>query len=172
MDFDKEKCLKLMKESEKRLKISNQRFSTETALSQYVEWDALSLINFVDCRFEGIDFLGRIINFCNFKNSEFNDLSFRKCQFAKSILENCRIVNMDLTRAEFRACKFRNCDLSSSDFWECEFVETTFKNSNVDLIGVESVKFWKSNHCTEIERSSNFEKIIRDLDLIFSEDFY
>jgi len=110
-----------MIENKNRLIISNQTFSNEIDLDQYVEWDALSLIDFVDCRFKGIDFLGKIINFCNFKNSEFNDLSFRKCQFGKSIFENCQITNIDLTRAEFGNCKFLNCrfincDLSASDF--------------------------------------------------------
>lgn len=164
-----------MIERENRLKISNQQFSNETALNQYVEWDALSLINFVDCRFEGIDFLGRIINFCNFKNSEFNDLSFRKCQFAKSRLENCRIVNVDLTRAEFRSCKFinckfTNCDLSSSDFWECEFIETTFKNSNLNFIIAQDVKFWKSTKWIEVQDESNFEKILKDMGSIICND--
>ena len=46
-------------EEEIRLKIRNKTFLNETALNQYVKWNALSLINFVDCRFQEIDFLGR-----------------------------------------------------------------------------------------------------------------
>ncbi len=56
-------------EEESRLKIHT--FLNETALNQYVKWNALSLINFVDCKFEEIDFLGRAINVCKFKNCEF-----------------------------------------------------------------------------------------------------
>ena len=149
-------------EEEIRLKIRNQTFLNETALNQYVKWNALSLINFVDCRFEKIDFLGRSINVCKFKNSEFNSFSFRKCQFAKCTFENCRIVKSDLTRAEFHDCNFRNCeflqsDLAASDFWNCEFRETIFKNSNLDFIIVEDVKVWKSNEWIQIKDFSNFE---------------
>jgi hypothetical protein len=43
------------------LKIRNKTFLGETALNQYVKWNALSLINFVDCRFKEIDFLGRSV---------------------------------------------------------------------------------------------------------------
>jgi uncharacterized protein YjbI with pentapeptide repeats len=154
-----------------RLKIRNKTVLNKTALNQYVKWGALSLINFVDCRFEEIDFLGRVINFCKFKNSEFNDLNFRKCQISKCTFEICRIVKSDLTRVEFRNCNFINCeflqsDLSASDFWECQFVKTTFKNSNLNFIIVQDVKFWKSNKWIEIKDESNFEKILKDMNLI------
>ena len=36
-----------MIESENHLKISNQTFSNEIDLDEYVEWDALSLIDFL-----------------------------------------------------------------------------------------------------------------------------
>jgi uncharacterized protein YjbI with pentapeptide repeats len=155
-------------EEEIRLKIRNKTFLNETALNQYVKWNALSLINFVDCRFEEIDFLGRVINVCKFKNSEFNDFSFRKCQFAKCTFENCRIVKSDLTRAEFHGCIFRNCeflqsDLGASNFWDCEFSETKFQNSNLDLIVARDLKCWKSNQLIEIQKSSNFAKIWEDM---------
>ena len=47
-----------------------------------------------------------------------------------------------------------------------EFKETIFKNSNLDLILVENVKVWKSNECIEIKDESNFEKILKDMNLI------
>jgi uncharacterized protein YjbI with pentapeptide repeats len=158
-------------EEEIRLKIRKKTFLNETALNQYVKWNALSLINFVDCRFEKIDFLGRTINFCKFKNSEFNDFSFRKCQFAKCTFENCRMVKLDLTRTEFRNCNFINCefrqsDLSASDFWDCQFVEITFKDSNLNFIIVQDVEFWKDKKLIDIKDESNFEKILKDINLI------
>lgn len=42
-------------EEEIRFKIRNKRFLNETALNQYVKWKALSLINFIDCRFDLIN---------------------------------------------------------------------------------------------------------------------
>ena len=154
--------MKLLEE-EIRFKIRKKRFLNKTALNQYVKWNALSLINFVDCRFEEIDFLGRAINVCKFKNSEFNDFSFRKCQFAKCTFENCRIVKSDLTRVEFRNCNFINCeflqsDLAASDFWNCEFSETTFKHSNLNFIIVQDVKVWKSKEWIEVNDFSILEK--------------
>lgn len=162
-------------EEEIRFKIRNKTFLNETALNQYVKWNALSLINFVDCRFEEIDFLGRSINVCKFKNSEFNHVSFRKCQFAKCSFENCRILNSDLTRAEFDDSSFINCeflqsDLAASDFWNCEFSETTFKNSNLDRIVARDLKCWKSNQLTEIQKSSNFANILKDINLASSDE--
>lgn len=101
-----------------------------------------------------IDLLGKIINFCNFKNSKFNDLSFRKCQFGKSTFENCEFVNIDLTRAELV-----DCDLSAS---------------NLKLSTAEDIKFWKSNKFSksnsneffEVKNESNFEKILKDMNLL------
>jgi len=149
-------------EEEIRLEIRNETFLNETSLNQYLKWNALSLINFVDCRFEEIDFLGKSINVCKFKNSEFNYFSFRKCQFAKCTFENCRIVKSDLTRVEFRNCNFINCeflqsDFAASDFWNCEFSETTFKHSNLNFIIVQDVKVWESKEWVEIKDFSNFE---------------
>jgi len=168
-----------MSESENHLKISNQTFSNEIDLEKYVEWNALSRIDFIDCRFKRIDFLGKIINFCNFKNSEFNDLSFRKCQFGKSTFENCQFGEIDLTRAELRYCKFLNCrfvdcDLSASDFCKCVFFETSFNNTNLKFSIAEDIKFWKStkfyksnsNEFVEVKNQSNFEKILKDMNLI------
>ena len=153
-----------MNESENRLKIRNQTFSNEIDLDVYVEWNALSRIDFIDC---------------NFKNSKFNDLSFRKCQFGKSTFENCQFVNIDLTRAELGYCKFLNCkfvdcDLSASDFFKCIFFETRLNNSNLKLSTAEDIKFWKSNKFSksnsneffEVKNESNFEKILKDMNLL------
>jgi uncharacterized protein YjbI with pentapeptide repeats len=150
-------------EEEIHLKIRNKTFLNETALNQYVKWNALSLINFVDCRFEEIDFLGKSIKVCKFKNSEFSYFSFRKCQFATCTFENCRIVKSDLTRVEFRNCNFINCeflqsDLTASDFWNCEFSQTTFKHSNLNFIIVQDVKVWTSKEWVEVNDFLILEK--------------
>ena len=111
-------------EEESPLKIRNQSFSDELSLDQYVEWNALARILFLDCRFEELDLLGKVFGSCDFKNCKFNNLSFRKCQFSNCRFENCQIVGSDLTRAEFNDCIFRNCELT----------ETKFENSGLDPI--------------------------------------
>ena len=150
-------------EDEIRLKIRNKTFLNETALNQYVKWNALSLINFVDCRFEELDLLGKVFGSCDFKDCKFNHLSFRKCQFSNCKFENCQIVNSDLTRAEFDDSSFRNCEflksnLAASDFRRCELIETTFKHSNLNFILVKDVKVWKSKEWIEVNDFSILEK--------------
>ncbi len=66
-----------MSESENRLKISNQIFSNEIDLDQYIEWNALAGIIFVNCRFEELDLLGKVFGSCDFKDYKFNHVNFR-----------------------------------------------------------------------------------------------
>ena len=141
--------------NQERLVISNQTFMHESSLAQYVEWEALSLTNFSNFTFEDIDFLGRVANFCKFENSEFKNSSFRKCQFAKCTFQNCQFIESNL---------------AASDFFGCELFQVKFTNSNLNLIGVHSVKVSNSKQSIEIEESLNLEKILKDMNLIISTD--
>jgi len=47
-------------EEEIPLKIRNQTFTNEINLDQYIEWNALAGIIFVDCKFEELNLLGNI----------------------------------------------------------------------------------------------------------------
>lgn len=75
--------------------MDNQTFSNEIDLDQHIKWNALSLIDFVDGRFEDLDLMGKVFRSCTFKNCKFNNLSFRKCQFSNCNFENCQIVKSD-----------------------------------------------------------------------------
>ena len=68
-------------EKDSRLKINNQTFFDEIDLDQYIAYNALARIIFVDCHFEELDLLGKVFGSCDFKNCTFNNVSFRKCQF-------------------------------------------------------------------------------------------
>ena len=154
-----------------RLKIKNQIFLDEIALNQYVKWGALAKIIFIDCRFEELDLLGKVINSCDFKNCIINNVSFRKCQFSSSRFESCQIKNSDFTRAEFfdgsfKNCNFREVDFAASNFWKFEFIETKFENSRLDLISAQDIKCWKSNELIEIKMSSNFKEILKNLECV------
>jgi uncharacterized protein YjbI with pentapeptide repeats len=162
-------------EEEIPLKIRNQTFTNEIDLDQYLEWNALAGIIFVNCRFEELDLLEKVFGSCDFKDCKFNNLSFRKCQFSNCKFENCQIVNSDLTRAEFDDSSFRNSqflksDLAASDFRRCELVETTFKNSNLDRIVDRDIKCWKLNQLTKIKKSSSFANILKDINLASSDE--
>jgi len=164
-----------MIKDKEHLMISNQTFSNEIDLDQYVEWDAFPGIDFVDCRFEDLDLLGKVFGSCNFENCKFNDVSLRKCQFSNCNLKNCHFVKSDLSRAEFSDTSFRNCEflksnLQASDFRRCELFQIKFKSSNLNLIGAQSVKVSNLKQSIEIEESSNLEKILKGMNLIISTD--
>jgi len=95
-------------EEESRLKICNQTFTNKIDLDRYIEWNALARIIFIDCRFEGLELLGKVFGSCDFKDCKFNNFSFRKCQFSNCHIQNCQIINSNLTRANFDNCSFRN----------------------------------------------------------------
>ena len=48
--------------------------------------------------------------------------------------------------------------------------KTTFQNSNLELMFVSNFQLWESTKYVEIERSSNLEKILKDMNLIISPD--
>lgn len=162
-------------EEDIRLKIRNQTFRNEIDLDQYIEWNVLAGIIFVNCRFEKLDLLGKVFGSCDFKDCKLNHLSFRKCQFSNFKFENCQIVNSNITRAEFNDNSFKNSqviksDLAASDFRRCEFIETTFKNSNLDHIVDRDIKCWKLNQLIKIKKSSSFANILKDINLASSDE--
>ena len=98
-----------------------------------------------------------------------------KCEFWNSIFENCQIKNYNLIWAvfynyNFKDCNFINVNLTPlpSFFFNFEFIETKFKNRKLDFIGARSIKISRSKQSIDIEKSSNFDKILRDLNLIIS----
>ena len=135
-------------------------------MDQYIKWNTLAGIIFVNCHFDELDLLGKV-----FRSCDFNHVSFQKCQFSHWKFEHCQIMNSDLTRAEFDDSSFRNSqflksDLAASDFRRCELIETTFKNSNLDRIVARDLKWCKSNEPIEIKMSSNFKEILKNLECV------
>jgi uncharacterized protein YjbI with pentapeptide repeats len=162
-------------EDESRLIIQNQHFLNESSLAQYIECGALPGISFINCDFEKVCLIGTVFGSCIFQNCTFNDFNARKTKFSSCHLENCQITNSDMTRAEFYDTSFTNCnfltvDLAASDFDSCKLKRTTFFKSNLNFILVDDVKVWKSNEWIEIEDDSNFEKILKDMNLISTDE--
>jgi uncharacterized protein YjbI with pentapeptide repeats len=148
---------------ESRLIIQNQHFSNENSLAQYVEWDALARISFVNCNFEKVHLLGKVFGSCSFQNCTFNHFNARKAKFSSCHFEGCKITNSDMTRAEFYDTHFKNCqflgvDLAASDFDSCKLETTRFFKSNLDFILVEDVQVWKSKGWSEVNDFSILEK--------------
>ena len=144
---------------ESRLLIQNQYFLNENSLAQYIEWDALARISFVNCKFEKVSLGGKVFGSCSFQNCTFNHFYARKARFSNCHLEDCKITNSDMTRAEFydthlKNCEFLGVDLAASDFDSCKFEGTRFFKSNLDFIIGDDVKIWKSKKWIEIKHFS------------------
>jgi uncharacterized protein YjbI with pentapeptide repeats len=149
-------------DNESRLVIRNEYFLNENSLIQYIEWDALARICFVNCDFEKVHLVGKVFGSCSFENCTFNHLNARKGRFSSCDFEGCKITNSDMTRAEFYDTHFKNCkflgvDLAASDFDNCKLETTRFFKSNLSFISVEKVQVWESKKWVAIEDFSSFQ---------------
>jgi len=69
-------------DNESCLLIQNQYFLNETSLAQYIEWDALARISFVNCNFEKVYLLGKVFRSCSFHNFLFKYFNAKKAKFS------------------------------------------------------------------------------------------
>ena len=154
-------------EKEETLTLGDQTFLNEMILDESIQCSILGTLTFFEVDFKRVDFTGSTFVNCEFKNCRFKDVILRKCTFWNTTFENCQIERSNLTRANFHKGTFRNCifikaNLRGSDFSEFEFIKTKFNNSDLDLIGAESIKVWKLNQCIEIESSDNFGDLLEN----------
>ena len=154
-------------EEDQPLMLGDQTFLNEIISDESVQCSVLGTINFFEVDFKRTDFTGSTFVNCAFKNCRFKDVILRKCDFWNPTFDNCQIERSNLTRANFHNGSFQNCNflnvnLRASDFSDFEFIETKFNNSNLDLIVARSIKVWKLNQCTEIEKSSNFGNLLEE----------
>lgn len=73
-----------------------------------------------------------------------------------------------MTRTDFSDSSFENCDfvsvnLAGSEFYNCQFKKTRFLKSNLNSLGVQNAKVWRSDDWVEIDQFSSFEQHL-DLD--------
>jgi uncharacterized protein YjbI with pentapeptide repeats len=154
---------------------NNKKFSNKILLNQSLQCSVLGGINFVNLTFKNINFTGSFFFKTIFENCRFSNVILRKSEFWSCTFLECQMTESNLTRAEFNSSTFKNCEflnsnLKASNFMDFQFRETIFKNSNLDLILVEDVKVWKSNEWIEIKDESNFEKILKDMNLISTDE--
>ena len=147
--------------NESRLIIQNQDFSNESSLTQYIKYEALARISFINCNFKEIDLMGKVFGKCNFIGCTFNHLNSRKGIISGCHFRDCTITNSDMTRVNFDKstfinCEFINVDLAASDFCECKLKKTKFLKSNLNFIGLEDVKVWKSKEKEWVEIDNFF----------------
>jgi uncharacterized protein YjbI with pentapeptide repeats len=154
---------------------NNEKFSNEILLNQSLQCSVLGGINFVNLTFKNIDFTGSFFSKTIFENCRFSNVILRKSEFWSCTFLECQMTGSNLTRAEFNSSSFTNCnflevDLAASDFDRCKFEGTRFVKSNLDLILIEDVKVWKPNEWIEIKDESDFEKILKDMNLISTDE--
>ena len=120
------------------LMLGDQTFLNKIILDESLQYSVLGTIIFFEVDFKRIDFTRSTFVNCEFKNYKFKDVILRKCNFL-------------------------NVNLRASDFSDFEFIETTFNNNDLDLIGAQHIKVSISNQSIDIEKSSNLEKILKDM---------
>lgn len=176
-------------EDDNGLQILDQTFSNELIYDRKLHSTTLSSANFSNCDFKDLDFTGSYFMACDFKNCTFVNTIFHKCEFWDCTFQNCQITICDLTKVDiytnvFQNCRFNKIDLSWSYLDNCEFPETklfdinftgtvidNLKTKNTTFLNLKfcesfPVKFWKSGKLTKIKNESNFEKILKDMNLI------
>ena len=72
-------------------------------------------------------------------------------------------MNSNMTKAEFSRTHFKNCEfvgvnLGASDFDECKLETTRFFKSNLNFIGVDDVKVYKSDEWIQIKDFSSLQE--------------
>ena len=149
-------------EDESRIVIQNQHLTGSSAILAQYGFSRIK-ISFVNCTFENVNRSGEVFGSCSFQNCMFKNFSTRKATFSGCSFEDCKITDSDMTRGDFYQTHFKNCefvnvDLTASDIYSCTFKETRFLKSNLQLVGVDNVKVWKSNEWVKIKDCSSFEK--------------
>ena len=114
-------------DNESRRLIQNQHFLNENNLIQYIEWNALARISFINCHFED----------CKITNSDMTRAEFYD--------------------THFKNCEFLGVDLATSDFDSYKLETTRFFKNNLNLILVENVKVWGLKEWVEIEDFYSFQ---------------
>ena len=74
-------------DNESRLLIQNQYFLNENSLAQYIEWEALARVSFVNCNFEKVHLLGKVLGLVVFKIAHLTILTLGKLNFQVVILK-------------------------------------------------------------------------------------
>jgi len=147
--------------------IENLHFSeNQNNLNEYIKYDALAKISFIDCIFDNI-FSIAVIGSCRFQNCTFNNFNARKSLFSNCQFSNCQFKNCGMRRVEFTNSRFTNCefvqvDLTASDFMRCKFKKTKFIESNLTAIFVFNVEIWKSDSLIKIENDDDFKQLLVD----------
>ena len=155
-------------EQQEILIVGHQTFLNEIILDEFIPCSILGTLTFFEVDFKKVNFTDSTFVNCQFKNYRFKDVMFVKCDFWNPTFENCQIETSNLKRANFykgtsRNCIFTKSNLRATDFSEFEFIKTKFTNSDLDLIGAQSVKVWKLNQYIEIEEPSNLGNLLENM---------
>ena len=182
-------------DSNKNLEITSQAFENETIftqdLSMSVFWDR----KFSKINFENVNFSGSYFTDCKFENCIFEKTVMRKSEFTNCTFKSCNLINSSFSKVEFDNnlfidCQFYkvnlgwscwlNCILRKTKFERVDFEGSTFSDLKIkDLIVLNlnftetfPTKFYKSNskEFVEVKSQSDFEKILKDTNLIISTD--
>ena len=182
-------------DNNKNLEIANQAFENETILTQDLSMAVFLNVQFSKVKFENINFSGSYFDDCKFENCTFKKTVMRKSEFIDCNFRDCNLINSRFSKVDFynslfvdcQFCRINlgwsywvNCIVRKTRFEQIDFEGAIFSNLKVkDLIVLNlnftetfPAKFYKSNsnEFIELKSQSNFEKILKDINLIISTD--
>ena len=182
-------------DSNRNLEIVSQTFANEIIFAQDLSMSVFWDLKFSKINFEKVNFSGSYFTDCKFKNCTFEKTVMRKSKFTDCTFKSCNLINSNFSKVEFDNnlfidCQFYRVDLGWSCWLDCIFRKTKFEQvdfegatlSNLkikDLIVLNlnftqtfPTKFYKSNsnEFIEVKSQSNFEKILKDMNLIIFTD--
>ncbi len=182
-------------DSSKNLEIFNQAFANEGIFAQNLSMSVFWDLKFLKINFKKVNFSGSYFTDCKFENCTFEETVMRKSEFTDCTFKSCNLINSSFSKVEFDNnlfidCQFYRVDLGWSCWLDCIFRKTKFEQvdfegatlSNLkikDLIILNlnftetfPTKFYKSNsnEFIEVKSQFDFEKILKDLNLIISND--
>ena len=182
-------------DSNRNLEIVSQTFANEIIFAQDLSMSVFWDLKFSKINFSKINFSGSYFTDCKFENCTFEKTVMRKSEFTDCIFKSCNLINSSFSKVEFDNnifidCQFYRVNLGWSYWLDCIFRKTKFEQvdfegatlSNLkikDLIVLNlnftqtfPTKFYKSNsnEFIEVKSQSNFEKILKDMNLIISTD--
>ena len=134
------------------VKIYKETFLDQTINGQILTshyWEDISLLtcDFKDCEIHSSEFFT-----CTFKNCNFNEGLWRKCNFYNCTFESCHLSKLTLSRIKFYDCKFIQCNfenlkMSWSNLRDCQFNQNKLNAIEFKSVGILDLHAKELNFC-------------------------
>ena len=182
-------------DNSKNLKIVDQAFANEIIVAQDLSISVFGDLKFSKINFYKVNSSGSYFTNCKFENCTFEKTVMQKSEFTDCKFKSCNLINSSFSKVEFDNSFFTDCQFYKvNSGWSCcleciirktkfeqvDFESATLSNLKIKNLIVLNLKFTEtfptklyksnSNEFIEVKSQSNFEKILKDMNLILSND--